>query len=118
MAHEKILFLGPEDSPLITWLREQGEQVIQTADKLSAENIAEQGYSFLVSYGYRHILRNDILDFFPGRAIRSGLVCLNNFPRFISGFRAGYERRLGAHHGLHPTRPGRSKWGQSRMALT
>jgi methionyl-tRNA formyltransferase len=69
MAHEKILFLGPEDSPLITWLREEGEQVIQTADKLSAEDVAEQGYSFLVSYGYRHILRKDILDVFPGRAI-------------------------------------------------
>jgi len=69
MAHEKILFLGPEDSPLITWLREEGEQVIQTADKLSAKDVAKQGYSFLVSYGYRHILRKDILDVFPGRAI-------------------------------------------------
>jgi methionyl-tRNA formyltransferase len=69
MAHEKILFLGSEDSPLITWLREQGEQVIQTADKLSVEDVAEQGYSFLVCYGYRHILRKDILDLFPDRAI-------------------------------------------------
>ena len=61
MAHEKILFLGPEDSPLITWLQEQGEHVIQTADKFSAQDVLEQGYSFLVSYGYRHILRKDIL---------------------------------------------------------
>ena len=53
------------------------------------------------------------------RADRSGSVCLNNFPRFISGLRAGFEvqscprrraslatndRRggqLGAHQGLH-----------------
>ncbi len=69
MAHEKILFLGPEDSPLITWLREQGEKVIQTADKLSAQEVSDQGYSFLISYGYRHILRKDILDIFPAKAI-------------------------------------------------
>ena len=69
MVHEKILFLGPQDSPLVTWLREQGEQVIRTADKLSTQDVEEQEYSYLVSYGYRHILRKDILDVFPGRAI-------------------------------------------------
>lgn len=69
MAHEKILFLGPEDFSLITWLREQGEQVIQSADKLSVQAVANQGFSFLVSYGYRYILRKDILDIFPNKAI-------------------------------------------------
>lgn len=69
MTQEKILFLGPEDSPLIPWLQEQGEEVIQTSDRLSAQEVSEQGYSFLVSYGYRHILRKDILDIFPSRAI-------------------------------------------------
>ena len=28
---------------------------------------------------------------------RSGSACLNNFPRFISGFRAGCDRCLGVH---------------------
>ena len=55
--------------------------------------------------------------------LRSGSVCLNNFPRFISGFRAGLERQscprrraslatndrrggqLGARHEIHLTRP-------------
>lgn len=69
MEQEKILFLGPEDSPLLSWLREQGEQVIQTADKFSAQYVLEEGFSFLVSYGYRHILHKDILDIFLGRAI-------------------------------------------------
>ncbi|MBB1127425.1 formyl transferase, partial [Thiospirillum jenense] len=59
MTQEKILFLGPEDSPLIPWLQEHGEEVIQTADKLSAQAVAKQEFSFLVSYGYRHILRKD-----------------------------------------------------------
>lgn len=65
----KLLFLGPGDSPLIPWLREQGEDVVQTADRLLAETVARQGPGFLVSYGYRHILRKDILDMFPGKAI-------------------------------------------------
>jgi len=69
MAREKVLFLGPEDSPLIAWLLEQGEQVIQTADKLSLPFIREGKFTSLVSYGYKHILRKDILDKFPGKAI-------------------------------------------------
>lgn len=69
MEHEKILFLGPADSPLISWLREHGEKVIQTADKLAAKEVSGQGYSFLISYGYRHILPKDILDIFPDKAI-------------------------------------------------
>ncbi len=66
---KKILFLGPEDSPLIPWLREQGVEVFQTEDKISTEMIVTQGFSFLVSYGYRHILQKDILDLFPDKAI-------------------------------------------------
>lgn len=69
MVHERILFLGSEDSPLIAWLRDHGEQVIQTADKLSAQDVLEQGYTFLISYGYRHILHKGILDIFPSKAI-------------------------------------------------
>ena len=69
MTQEKILFLGPEDSPLIPWLQEQGDEVIQAADKLSAQAVVKQKFTFLVSYGYRHILRKDVLDIFPGKAI-------------------------------------------------
>lgn len=65
----KILFLGPEDSPLINWLQEQGEEVLQTAAKLSIQFVQEQRFSFLVSYGYRHILKKEILDLFPEKAV-------------------------------------------------
>ncbi|GGO88991.1 hypothetical protein GCM10011348_45700 [Marinobacterium nitratireducens] len=66
---DTILFLGPEDSPLISWLQSQGEVVIQTADKISSKFIRDSGASFIISYGYRHILRADVLDLFPSRAI-------------------------------------------------
>jgi methionyl-tRNA formyltransferase len=69
MTREKVLFLGPGDSPLVEWLRDHGEDVVQTDAKLSADALAEEGLTFLVSYGYRHILRRPILDMFPDRAI-------------------------------------------------
>ena len=65
----KILFLGPEDSPLIPWLQTQGEEVVQAAEKISAKTVTKQGCDFLVSCSYRHILGKDILDMFPGKAV-------------------------------------------------
>ena len=69
MGRERVLFLGPETSPLIAWLRAHGDEVTQTDAKLRADEIAAAGHTFLVSYGYRHILRSDVLALFPGRAI-------------------------------------------------
>ena len=69
MTQEKILFLGPEDSQLVTWLQNQGEQVIHTAERVSTQFIADEGFTFLISCGYRRILGKDILDKFPNKAI-------------------------------------------------
>lgn len=92
MTQETILFLGPENAPLVGWLREQGEQVIQRADRLSAQELGGLKPSFLVSYGYRYILRKDILDMFPGRAINLHISFLPwnrgadpNFWSFVEG---------------------------------
>lgn len=65
----RVLFLGPDDSPLAAWLRERGERVDQTAAEVDARRIEEQGFDFLVSYGYRHILTQAVLDLFPDRAV-------------------------------------------------
>lgn len=66
---KKILFLGFEGSELLCWLRQQGEEVDQTTQKLEADKIISKGYDFLISYGYRHILKREILDLFPDRVI-------------------------------------------------
>lgn len=68
-GEEKILFLGPESSPLLVWLRDQGEDVVQTMDEITLDFIDDHAFSFLVSYGYRHILRRPVLGRFPKRAI-------------------------------------------------
>lgn len=69
MTQEKILFLGQEHQPLIDWLREHGEHVVQTDGRLSVQLVEERKCTFLISYGYRHILRKDVLEKFSGKAI-------------------------------------------------
>jgi methionyl-tRNA formyltransferase len=72
----KILFLGPAESPLIPWLEAQGESVVARQDKIT-EAPAEGGFEFLISYGYRFILREPVLRAFAaGRAINLHIAFL------------------------------------------
>ena len=88
----KILFLGQSDSPVLNWLIKQGENIFSTTDKISVDYILENQYNFLISYGYRHILKKDVLDLFPNRAINMHISYLPynrgadpNFWSFIEG---------------------------------
>mgnify|MGYP006292769445 CR=1 FL=1 len=69
MSKEKILFLGPEDSPLFAWFKGENEKVIQVSHKIDSNFIDKENFYFLVSYGYRHIIKKEILDKFPDRAV-------------------------------------------------
>ena len=66
---KSILFLGDRESPLFEWLKSLGESVIQTSEKITPEFIDSNCIIFLVSYGYRHILRKNILELLPNSAI-------------------------------------------------
>ncbi len=66
---QKILFLGPDDSPVLHWLKEREARVTATCDKISPAWVEENEFDFLVSYGYRHILKEDILNLVPDRAV-------------------------------------------------
>lgn len=88
----KILFLGAPDSPVLSWLRQQGEDVYSTLDKITVDYVIENKFDFLISYGYRHILKKEILDLFPNRAINLHISYLPynrgtdpNFWSFIDG---------------------------------
>ena len=88
----KILFLGPSDSPVFEWLQKNGENILSTEDKITAGYIIENGFDFLISYGYRFILRKEILDLFPNKAINMHISYLPynrgadpNFWSFIEG---------------------------------
>jgi methionyl-tRNA formyltransferase len=89
---KKILFLGPSDSPVFEWLQKNGENVSSIDDKITADYILENGFDFLISYGYRFILRKEILDLFPNKAINMHISYLPynrgadpNFWSFIEG---------------------------------
>jgi methionyl-tRNA formyltransferase len=88
----KILFLGPSDSPVFNWLLKQGENIFSTTERISTDYISENQVNFLISYGYRHILKKDVLDLFPARAINLHIAYLPynrgadpNFWSFIEG---------------------------------
>lgn len=65
-AAQRILFLGPEKSPVCQFLREQQCDVVATEEKLSVAWVEEHKFDWLVSFGYRHIVRPPVLKLFPG----------------------------------------------------
>lgn len=66
-----ILFLGDQASPLLEWLDgvEVKGSVIHTSEKITADFIKTHDVQFLVSYGYRYILKKEVLDLLPNCAI-------------------------------------------------
>lgn len=60
-----VLFLGPPSSPLVSWLKAQGERV-ECFEGLP-KNL--KYFDFLISYNYRFILRRNVLRYFPNKAI-------------------------------------------------
>ena len=88
----KILFLGTSDSPVVDWLRKKGEIVFSTEEKITKDFVIKKSFNFLISYGYRFILKKEILDLFPDRAINMHISLLPsnrgadpNFWSFIEG---------------------------------
>src|SRR3990167_11096462 len=72
----KVLFLGNPNSPLVDYLIGVGEKVIVTWDKIDPQTISTQKPDFLVSYGYRHILRENVLGMLPDRAVNLHIAFL------------------------------------------
>ncbi|HET6323361.1 MAG TPA: formyltransferase family protein [Planctomycetaceae bacterium] len=64
-----VLFLGPPDSPVLDFLKSTEAGVVQTMDPLDATFFARHPVDFLVSHGYRHIIKPYVLDRFPRRAV-------------------------------------------------
>ncbi|HEV7998766.1 MAG TPA: formyltransferase family protein [Planctomycetaceae bacterium] len=64
-----VLFLGPPDSPVLDFLKSTETDVVQTMDPLDAAFFDRHPVDFLVSHGYRHILKPYVLDRFSRRAV-------------------------------------------------
>jgi len=66
-SNTKVLFLGEKDCSLISWLEDNGEKILQTTEKISPDLILLNNIDIVVSFGYRHILKKNILDLLPNK---------------------------------------------------
>jgi methionyl-tRNA formyltransferase len=64
-----ILLLGPGDDRVVEILRVGGDSVATTQDPVTADELIAAKTDFLVSFGYRHILSEDVLRAVAQRAI-------------------------------------------------
>lgn len=65
----KILLLGPERVWLKDFLEGFGDEVIQYQDKLDKNSSILNNVEYIISYGYRYIIKSDIVQKFKNRAI-------------------------------------------------
>lgn len=64
----KILLLS-QSEVLADFLRNDGQILLQTMDKIDENFVLKEGIDFIVSYGYRYIVSGEILRHFPKRAV-------------------------------------------------
>jgi methionyl-tRNA formyltransferase len=64
-----VLFLGPAESAVLEFLKTAELSVVQTMELLDPAFLDAQAADFLVSHGYRHIIKKGVLDRFPRRAL-------------------------------------------------
>jgi len=63
------LFLGPSDSPVLSYLRKIEDKVYTCSEPVTPKSLPVQQTNFLVSYGYRHIIPDNVLELYPFAAI-------------------------------------------------
>jgi methionyl-tRNA formyltransferase len=64
-----VLFLGPPDSAVFDFLKSSENNVIQTTEPIDEQFLDRHPAELLISHGYRHIIRQNVLDRFPRRAV-------------------------------------------------
>jgi methionyl-tRNA formyltransferase len=65
----RILLLGPPRFELVQYLESFGDEIITREEPLSADFDWLAAIDFIISYGYRHIIKREIIDQFWKRAI-------------------------------------------------
>jgi len=69
MKNKHILFLGPKRLHLIDFLISQGYQVNHTEEPIHKDSIILKNIDFIVSYGYKHIIKEEVIDDFLKKII-------------------------------------------------
>lgn len=65
----KILLLSPHGDAIASAIEANGDQVDLSTDMLDSQQILARKPDWIVSYGYRQLLRQPVLDALPGRVI-------------------------------------------------
>jgi methionyl-tRNA formyltransferase len=68
---KKILYLGYDDSLIVTWLKKENIIVETTLDILAPITLMknEEKYDWVISYRYPHIITPEVIDIFSGRMV-------------------------------------------------
>ena len=64
----RVLFLGYDECPLLDFLSKDAD-VTQTMDKMSLLEIKNLSPDLIISYGYKHIIKKDVIDAYDGKII-------------------------------------------------
>jgi len=65
----QVLLLGPDRPEFRKHLERYGDSVEPHEDPIGGDSTILQSADFIISYGYRHLLPQEVIDEFPGRAI-------------------------------------------------
>ena len=63
-----ILFLG-DNEKILNFLKFRSSNVIQSQDKINIDFLLDNNIVFFVSYGYRYIISEDVVEFFKNKII-------------------------------------------------
>ena len=97
----KILLLGPARPEFELYLASLGDEIIRADKRLTPKAAKLKDVDWLVSYGYRHILKPDVLDRLPGRAINlhiSFLPCNQGRDPNLWSFLENSKKGVTIHH--------------------
>lgn len=64
-----ILYLGPWNDALIAFLSSGGDHIIHKEHKIGMDDIITNKIEFIISYGYRYIIGEDVIKSLPKRII-------------------------------------------------
>lgn len=62
-----ILILGPKNEELARILKDDGHHVLETELPVEVQFLKQNKIDFAVSYGYRHIIKADVLNYLKGQ---------------------------------------------------
>ena len=64
-----IVVLGPDRPNIMTFLADAGESIIRTEEKLTPSSAELADIDWLISYGYRHIIKPAMIERFSKRIV-------------------------------------------------